>query len=253
MLFDLKGKRKRVVQVSYVALAVLFGGSLVLFGTGSSVSGGLIDAITGNNGGGSTSVFQDQVNRTQKAVQTNPKSEQAWLDLTRAQFNLAASAEGSDAKTGQLTNKGRQAVLDTISSWERYLKLRPKKPDAGTAQFAALAYGATQDYKDAVKTQAIAAKGRPSANSYYQLAQFAYAGGDAKSGDAAAAEAVRRTPKDLRNSVIAQVKDVKKQGLKLAAAIKAQQKARQKANKGKPSGTAFGPLPGASSGSGTGP
>jgi tetratricopeptide (TPR) repeat protein len=253
MLFDLKGKRKRVVQVTYLGLAILFGGSLVLFGTGSSVSGGLIDAITGNNSGGSTSAFQDQVNRTQKAVQTNPKSQQAWLDLTRAQFNLAASAEGSDSKTGQLTNKGRQAVLDTISSWERYMKLHPKKADAGTAQFAALAYGATQDYKDAVKTQALAAKGRPSATSYYQLAQFAYAGGDARQGDAAAAEAVRRTPKDLRNSVISQVKDVKKQGLKLAAAIKAQQKAKQKLTKGKPSGTAFGPLPGGSSSSPSGP
>jgi tetratricopeptide (TPR) repeat protein len=252
MLFDLKGKRKRVVQVSYVGLAILFGGSLVLFGTGSSVSGGLIDAITGNKGG-STSVFQDQVNRTQKAVQTSPKSEQAWLDLARAQFNLAASAEGADPKTGQLTTKGRQAVLDTITAWERYLKLHPKRPDSGTAQFAALAYGATQDYKDAVKTQALAAKGRPSANSYYQLAQFAYAGGDVRRGDAAAAEAVRRTPKDLRNSVTAQVKDVKKQGLKLAAAIKAQRKARQKLTKGKPSGTAFGPLPGATGSSGAGP
>jgi tetratricopeptide (TPR) repeat protein len=253
MLFDLKGKRKRVVQVSYVGLAILFGGSLVLFGTGSSVSGGLIDAITGNNGGGSTSVFQDQVNRTQKAVRTNPKSQQAWLDLTRAQFNLAASPDGSDAKTGQLTNTGKQAVLDTISSWERYLKLHPKKPDAATAQFAALAYGATQDYKKAVKTQALAAKGRPSANSYYQLAQFAYAGGEVRKGDAAGAEAVRRTPKDLRNSVIAQVKDIKKQGAQLAKAIKAQQKAQKNLTKGKPAGTGFGPLPGATGSSGSAP
>jgi hypothetical protein len=253
MLFDLKGKRKRVVQVSYVGLAILFGGSLVLFGTGSSVSGGLIDAITGNNGGGSTSVFQDQVNRTQKAVRANPKSQQAWLDLARAQFNLAASPEGSDAKTGQLTDKGRQAVLDTISSWERYLKLHPKKPDPGTAQFAALAYGATQDYKNAVKTQAFAATGRPSANSYYQLAQFAYAGGEVHKGDAAATEAIRRTPKDLRNSVRAQVKDIKKQGAQLAKVIKAQQKAQKNQTKGKPAGTGFGPLPGATSSSGSGP
>src|SRR5690242_11686946 len=216
MLFDLKGKRKRVVQATYIALAVLFGGSLVLFGTGSSVSGGLIDAITGNNSGSSTSAFQDQVNRTQKAVRLNPKSQQAWLDLTRSEFNYAASPEGSDAKTGQLTNKGQQAVLATINAWERYLKLHPKQPDAGAAQFAALAYGATQDYHSAVKTQAIAANVRPSANSYYQLAQFAYAAGQVSQGDTAAAEAVRRTPKDLRNSVRAQVKEIKKQGAQLA-------------------------------------
>src|SRR4051794_3458202 len=127
MLFDLKGKRKKMVQVTYVALAVLFGGSLVLFGTGSSVSGGLIDAITGNNSGGGGSVFQDQVDRTKKAVRANPKSEQAWLDLTRAEFNLAASPDGSDTGSGQLTDKGKQAVLETINAWERYLKLKPKK------------------------------------------------------------------------------------------------------------------------------
>jgi tetratricopeptide (TPR) repeat protein len=248
MLFDLKGKRKRVVQVTYLGLAILFGGSLVLFGTGSSVSGGLIDAITGNNSGGSTSAFQDQVNRTRTAVRTNPQSEQAWLDLTRAEFNLAASPDGSDADTGQLSEKGKQAVLETINSWERYLKLKPKQPDAATAQFAAIAYGATQEYRKAIKTQAVAAKARPSSNSYYQLAQFAYAGGDVKAGDAAAAEAVRRTPKDLRNSVRAQVKDIKKQGAELVKAREAQQKASKQASKGQPSGTAFGPLPGGATG-----
>jgi tetratricopeptide (TPR) repeat protein len=253
MLFDLKGKRKRVVQVTYLGLAVLFGGSLVLFGTGSSVSGGLIDAITGNSGGGSTSVFQDQVNRSRKAVRINPKSQQAWLDLTRAEFNFAASPDGSDPKTGQLTDAGKGAVLETISSWERYLKLHPRKPDAATAQFAALAYGATQDYKSAVKTQELAAKARPSANSFYQVAQFAYAGGQVRKGDKSAAEAVRRTPKDLRNSVRAQIKEIKKQGAELVKAIKAQQKARKQATKGQPSGTAFGPLPGATGSSGASP
>ena len=252
MLFDLKGKRKRVVQATYVTLAVLFGASLVLFGTGSSVSGGLIDAITGNNGS-STSAFQDQVNRTRSAVRVNPRSQQAWLDLTRAEFNYAASPEGSDAKTGQLTNKGQQAVLATVAAWERYLKLHPKRPDAGAAQFAALAYGATQDYHSAVRTQAIAAQARPSANSYYQLAQFAYAGGEVGKGDAAAAQAIRRTPKDLRNSVRAQVKEIKKQGAQLAKAIKVQQKAQKKAAKANPGGSSFGPLPGATGSAGASP
>lgn len=253
MLFDLKGKRKRVVQVTYLGLAILFGGSLVLFGTGSSVSGGLIDAITGNNTGGDTSAFQDQVDRTRKAVRANPKSEQAWLDLTRAEFNLAASPEGSDASSGQLTDKGQTAVLETINAWERYLKLKPKKPDAATAQFAAIAYGATQDYAKAVKTQEIAAKSRPSASSYFQLAQLAYSGGKVKQGDAAAAEAIRRTPKDLRNSVRSQVKDAKKQGAQLVKSIAQQKKASEQASKGQPKGTAFGPLPGATGASGASP
>ena len=36
MLFDLKGKRKRLVQVVYLGLAILFGGGLVLFGVGGT-------------------------------------------------------------------------------------------------------------------------------------------------------------------------------------------------------------------------
>jgi hypothetical protein len=54
MLFDVKGKRKRMIQVVYVILAILFGGSLVLFGTGSGVQGGLLDAFTGGGGGNNT-------------------------------------------------------------------------------------------------------------------------------------------------------------------------------------------------------
>jgi len=253
MLFDLKGKRKRVVQVTYLGLAILLGGSLVLFGTGSSVSGGLIDAITGNSGGGSKSVFEDQVNRSKAEVRQNPRNRQAWLDLTRAEFNLAASPDGSDSKTGQLTDKGSQAVLETVNAWEHCLELKPRKPAAAAAQFAALASGATQQYGRAVKTQRLAAQERPSASAYYQLAQFAYAGGFTKAGDRAAAEAVRRTPKDLRNSVRAQVKDAKKQGQQIAKAVEAQKKATKQASKGKPSGTAFGPLPGATGASGAGP
>ena len=40
MLFDLKGKRKRFVQVTYVVLAVLFAVGLIGFGIGGGVSGG---------------------------------------------------------------------------------------------------------------------------------------------------------------------------------------------------------------------
>jgi tetratricopeptide (TPR) repeat protein len=252
MLFDLKGKRKRLVQVVYLILAILFGGSLVLFGTGSSVSGGLIDAITGNSSGSSNSVFQKQVTDARKATLKNPKSEQAWLELVRANFNLAASPEGSDAQTGQLTDKGKQAVIETATAWERYLKLKPKKPDAGTAQFAAIAYGALQEYRKSVKTQEIAAKARPNANSYFQLADFAYRAGQVKQGDRAAAKAIELTPKDQRNSVKDLVKQAKKQGAQVVKAVAQAEKQAKQQNKGQQRGTAFGPLPGQGSSSGGG-
>jgi tetratricopeptide (TPR) repeat protein len=252
MLFDVKGKRKRMIQVVYVILAILFGGSLVLFGTGSGVSGGLVDAITGNSSS-ENSAFQDQVDEARQAAAKNPKSPEAWRDLARTEFNFAASAEGSDAETGQLSDAGKQAVLGSIDAWERYIKLKPKKVDASTAQFVALAYGATQDYDKAYETQALAVESRPNPNAYYQLAQFAYAAGQVKKGDEAAAESIRRTPPDLRNTVRAQVKQAKKQGTELAKAIKQQEKASKEASKGQPKGTAFGPLPGTTGAAGAAP
>jgi tetratricopeptide (TPR) repeat protein len=250
MLFDLKGRRKRLVQITYVVLAVLFGGSLVLFGTGSSVSGGLIDAITGNSSGSDTSVFKDQVERARKQTLRTPRRESAWLDLVRAEFNLAASPEGSDPQTGQLTDAGKQAVVETASAWERYLKLKPKKPDPSTAQFAALAYGALQDFRAAVKTQAAAARAKPNPNAYFQLADFAYRAGAVKTGDRAGRKTVSLTPSDQRNSVKDLLKQSKKQGAQVAKAVKQARKQAKKQNKGQQRGGAFGPLPGQSAGGG---
>src|SRR5206468_2078665 len=107
------------------------------------------------SGGSNKSVFRDQVDQAKRKTRLTPRSESAWLALVRAEFNYAASPDGSDQKTGQLSDKGQQAVVETVSAWERYLKLKPKKPDAATAQFAALAYGALQDYDKAYKTQAL--------------------------------------------------------------------------------------------------
>ena len=48
MLFDLRGRgRHRTVQIVYTTLAVLMAAGLILFGVGSGLAGGLIDAING--------------------------------------------------------------------------------------------------------------------------------------------------------------------------------------------------------------
>jgi tetratricopeptide (TPR) repeat protein len=248
MLFDLKGKRKRLVQVVYVALAILFGGGLVLFGVGGNVSGGLVDAFKGG-GSAETSQFNDLAERAERRAAQRPRDPEAWLDVVRTQFNLAASTEGSDAETGQLTDRGQQAIIEVAQGWERYLRLKPKKVDASAAGFAALAYGALQDYDKAVETQELSAKSRPSANAYFQLADFAYRAGQVEAGDKAAQEAVRRTPRDQRNTVRSLIKDTKKQGAQFAKALaeakKEQRKQQRQGGEGADPGQSFGPLPGA--------
>ena len=65
-------------------------------------------------------------------------------------------------------------------------------------------------------------------------------------GDRAAKEAVRRSPSDQRNTVRSLIKDLKKQGKQIAAAVKEAEKAQREAReKGEEEpGTNFGPLPG---------
>jgi tetratricopeptide (TPR) repeat protein len=246
LLFDLKGRRKRLVQVTYVMLAILFGGGLVLFGVGGNVSGGLIDAFQGGGGGSNDSAFTDVVERAERRAARNPDDPAAQIAVVRAQFNLASSPVGSDASTGALTDRGQQAVIEVTQAWERYEKLKPEKVDASGASFAALAYGALQDYDKAVDIQQQSLDARPSANGYFQLADFAYRADDVKRGDAAAKEAVRRSPSDQRNTVRSLIKDLKKQGKQIAAAVEEAKKAQRKARReGKQEpGTSFGPLPG---------
>src|ERR671914_530323 len=50
MLFDLRGRRRRAVQATYLILALLMGGGLVFFGIGGDVSGGLFDAFSVRGG-----------------------------------------------------------------------------------------------------------------------------------------------------------------------------------------------------------
>jgi tetratricopeptide (TPR) repeat protein len=251
MLFDLKGRRKRLVQVTYVMLAILFGGGLVLFGVGGNVSGGLVDAFRGG-GDSDTTAFSDRVEQAEARAARRPRDPDAWLEVVRAQLSFAQSPEGSDPETGQLTDRGQQAVIEVAQAWERYLRLKPKKIDANAAAFAALAYGALQELDKATKAQRQSVEARPSANGYFELARFAYQAGNEEAGDRAAAEAVRRTPRDLRNNVRSQIAEAKKLGLQFARELKkAQREQRQQARQGgeggqgQQPGQSFGPLPGA--------
>jgi hypothetical protein len=246
MLFDLKGKRKRLVQVTYVALAILFGGGLVLFGVGGNVSGGLIDAFRGG-GGSETTAFSDRVEQAERRAARRPRDPEAWLEVVRAQLSFAQSPEGSDEQTGQLTDRGQQAIIEVAQAWERYLRLKPKKIDGNAAAFAALAYGALLEYDKALETQERSVKARPSANGYFQLADFAYRAGQERVGDRAADRAVELTPRDQRNTVRSLIGDTKEQGLRFARELKqAQREERQQARQGGEGqpGQSFGPLPG---------
>ena len=102
MLFELGGKRKRLIQVIYVCLALLMFVGLVGLGIGSNVSGGIFDAL--GIGGGSTSSspqYDAQIERAENTLQANPKDEKALLALARTHF-LAGQAATETDDTGSI-------------------------------------------------------------------------------------------------------------------------------------------------------
>src|SRR3954471_19806656 len=132
MLFDLQGKRRRLVQGTYLLLAILMGGGLVLFGVGSGdISGGLFDAITGkdsNSSSAQNSTVNARIKRDLKALKLNPKNEAALSDLVRSHYQLAT--DDADANTGQFGTEGKQELAKADTAWKRYVAVSKKPSDS---------------------------------------------------------------------------------------------------------------------------
>ena len=73
------------------------------------------------------------------------------------------------------------------------------------------------DFAAAATAAEIVAAARPSSSIYIQLASFAYAGGDARTGDLAAAKAVSLAPAAQRATLKTELASLKAQALKQAA------------------------------------
>ncbi len=194
MLFDLRGRgRRRTVQAIYLSLAILMGGGLVLFGIGSSSSGGLFDAISGGSGSTSaTSGIDKRIDNALAATKARPRDPAPWATLAALRFQRAGIDEITT--TGQYTESGLRRLRLASQAWERHLALDPKQPDVRTAKFMVQAYesGALNELGKAVRAKQIitAATKPPSSNLFAQLAELAYRAKDTRTADLAAARAV---------------------------------------------------------------
>ena len=100
-------------------------------------------------------------------------------------------------------------------TWDRYLALKPKKPDDNVASLMVQAFGPAglNDPAEAVVAQEIIVDARePNANLFTQLALFAYQAGQTRKGDLAAQRAVDLTDKDLKASLKERLKQAKQIG-----------------------------------------
>ncbi len=208
MLFDLKGRRRRVVQATYLMLAVLMGGGLVFFGIGGDVSGGLFDAFSDRSGSSGNAIVEDRIEDNEEKLETDPNNAGALKDLARDWYQLAT--QEADATTGEFTEEGKERLANADEAWQRYLGLEPKKPDPGLASLMINVYGPTGLNKAAQAAEAaeILTAADPTAQAYLQLAQFAAQAGQERKADLAGKKAIDLAPKDQRNRVKALVEQL---------------------------------------------
>jgi hypothetical protein len=222
MLFDLRGKRKRVVQVSYAALALLFLVGFVGFGIGvGGGPGGIFDALglggSGAPGGGVSAQFDDEIDEANKKLAKDPNNPQALLNLAENQYLKAREGVTQDQTTGQvsISEEAHTELGEAADAWNKYLKVNKGEPDAGVAAEMAQTFIFLNDVRGAVTAQRIVAEDQPSANSYGTLALFEYASGDVAAGDEARDKAIAEVPKSQRASIKSQLETPREQGLKL--------------------------------------
>ena len=208
MLFDLRGRRRRAVQATYLTLALLMGGGLVLFGIGGDVQGGLFDAFGGGDGGGSgNDLVEKRIERNEKRAAAG--SEAALKELVRDYYQLANTEASSDGTT--FPDEAKDELRKAGAAWQRYVD-RADKPDPSLAGVAVQIFDfrALNRPKQAKQAAAIVAEASNDAQAYLQLVQYATAAGDKRTANLAAAKAIELAPQDQKKEVRQLVEQVKK-------------------------------------------
>lgn len=223
MLFDLRGRRKRAIQVIYAVLALLFAVSFVGFGIGSDAAGGIFDALGfGDGSRGGNPQFEQQVEDAEKKLAQDPKNENALEELVRVQYTAGNDALELDEETEavRMTPEAEQSFRAATDAWERYVKVADD-PDEGTAAIAGQAYGALLQFsrdpleipalaEEAVTAAEVSAEENPSVGTYATLAQYAYFAGDNETAERAGERALEEAPPSQRQQVEEQLDAVER-------------------------------------------
>lgn len=239
MLFDLRGRRRRLIQVVYAGLAVLMGGGLVFFGIGGSGTG-LFDAFDSGGGGGGNNAFDERAEKLEARLRRDPGDEQLLLDLARTRAQSGQAELEQDPSTGQVTVT-EAAVNEygkAADAWEKYLRLEPRNPNPTAGILMARTYealastetsgpAAIADIEAAAEAQRIFAEARPSQGSLSQLAIYLYLAGKSAEADEVTKQALAKADLAQRQVLKQRLAAAKKQGKEIAKQLKAEAKAGQ--------------------------
>lgn len=218
MLFDLRSAgRRRTVKGVYLGLALLMFVGFVGFSVGSSgLSGGIVDAITGSNsGGGSDNSSQERlaaaVRTADAKAKATPSNADAWRDVAQARLRLSNVGDNYDPASNDYTASGKRQLSAAGTAWDKYLALKPAKPDEGVARQMIQAYLAVGQPDKAVSTQEVLTQVDPTQQTFQNLAIIAYQAGNIRTGDLAAGKAVDMAPKDKQKDLKGQLDAYKQQ------------------------------------------
>ena len=249
MLFDLRGRRKRVVQVIYVLLAIIMGASLRLLGGGTGLN--CADTVSPN-----ADLVKAAIERAQnleKRVAAEPNNKNAQAELIRARVSAGRSlTEIAPDGTAVVGDAAKTQYDFAAQAWEDYLKLTKNQPDPTVAQLMAgtlfsLAQGSTvaqfqtniteaaraqQLVADAATQQYKAGDGPAPTGALVTLATYQYYAQDFKAADRTTQKAIASTKDDAEKKQIkTQLAAAEKEGKRIAGIIKRAKK--QAANSGK--------------------
>lgn len=266
MLFDLQDpKRKRVVQVVFGAMAVLFAVSFVFLGIGTGLSGSPLEAIGIGGTDSADEVLEDDISSQEEKLEANPNDTAALIEIMNLRYQAANTKYEVDEETQEtiFTSEAEEQLQLAADAWDRYVKVAGKNPDSSAALIAVQAYTAlaqgllgqaqgaggqaaldTADdslanWNLAGQTQLVVAGAEgASPVQALQAAEYLYFGGDFEAADAAAQQALAAASPEQRANLQKRLDAAEKQGRALNERIEAYRKQLAKATAGAPGGDA---------------
>lgn len=209
MLFDLQGKRRRLIQATYLTLAVLMAGGLVFFGIGSDVQGGLADIFSGSGSSDDANpAIEQQLEDAEQQLVANPEDPAALAAVARANYQLAADVDDEARASGAIFAEGATARLEAAAdAWSRYLETDPRNPDPSLAFLMVQVYGEAGlgRPEEAAEAAEVMAQQRDDAQAYLLWTQYAALAGDERQAELAGGRAVELAPEAQRRQVERQV------------------------------------------------
>jgi tetratricopeptide (TPR) repeat protein len=216
MLFDLRSAgRRRTIKVVYGGLALLMFMGFVFFGIGSSGLSGSIGDLLGQSSGGSGNSSQQrletEVRTADRKTQVSASDAAAWAGLAKARLRLANVGDYFDAAKSDYTAAGKRQLTQAGSAWDKYIALKPAKPDESLARQMIQAYLSISKPDRAVSTQEVLTEVDPTQQTFQNLAILSYQAGQLRKGDLAAGKAVDLAPKDQKKDLKSQLDQYKSQ------------------------------------------